>query len=238
MSAKNISNEIVEENDSLTTFINNYISENGKENFSETINSKLQVSKDRYDFIVKILTRNIKVDEFLMNDILRCIVKKLCESQGIDFPNTFKLPENHLFSKASLYEYDPAKNGQNILKHGLDFGSVVSYGGADYGRLISYTNSEIEDRFVIFSKYYVNDKNNIFLSDDKKNEDFLCIATIATNADSGFRFISSRALKVKNDKKFQLELKNIIKDHNLDDSIMNGLRNSAYHILNEYYKLK
>ncbi len=233
-----IFDEIVDQNNLLTTFINSYLSKNGKDKFSEIIKNKLQISNNRYDFIIKILKRNIKVDHFLMNHILRCIVKKLCESQGIDFLNTFKLPENHLFSKTSLYEYDPTKNGQNILKHGLDFGAVVSYGGADYGRLISYTNSETEDRFVIFSKYYVNDKNNIFLSDDKKNEDFLCIATIATNADSGFRFISSRALKVKNDKKFQLELKNIIKDHNLDDSIMNGLRNNAYQILNEYYKLK
>jgi len=238
MSAKNISNEIVEKNDSLTTFINNYVSENGEENFSETINNKLQISKDRYDFIVKILTRNIKVNEFLMNDILRCIVKKICESQGIDFLSTFKLPENHLLSKTPLYEYDPAKNGQNILKHGLDFGSVVSFGGADYGRLISYTKSGDEKRVVIFSKYYVLNNNNIFLSDDKKTEDFLCIATIAINVDHGFRFISSRALKVKNEKTLQRELKNIIKDYNLEDSVIDNLRNGAYQILSEYYELK
>ena len=230
--------EIIEQNNLLSTFISDYILENGKEKFSEIIKSKLQISKNRYDFIIKILRRDIKVDNFLMNDILRCIVKKLCESDDIDFFDTFKIPENHLLSKASLYEYDPAKNGQNILKHGLDFGAVISYGGSDYGRLISYTNSEIEDRFVIFSKYYVNNENNIFLSDDKKNEDFLCIATIATNVNIGFRFISSRALKVKNDKELQKELKNMIKDNNLDDSIMNGLRNTAYQILNEYYKPK
>ncbi|CAM9212439.1 BrnT family toxin [Acinetobacter bereziniae] len=238
MSDINIFDEIVEQNNLLITFINNYVLEKGKEIFFEIIKSKLQISKNRYDFIIKILRRDIKVDNFLMNDILRCIVKKLCESDDIDFFDTSKIPENHLLSKVSLYEYDPAKNGQNILKHGLDFGAVVNYGGSDYGRLISYTNSEIEDRFVIFSKYYVNNENNIFLSDDKKNEDFLCIATIATNVDIGFRFISSRALKVKNDKELQKELKNMIKDDNLDDSIMNGLRNTAYQILNEYYKPK
>ncbi len=230
--------EIIEQNNLLSTFISDYILENGKEKFSEIIKSKLQISKNRYDFIIKILRRNIKVDEFLMNDILRCIAKKLCESHDIDFLNRFKLPDNNLLSKASLYEYDPAKNGQNILKHGLDFGAVISYSGSDYSRLISYTNSEIEDRFVIFSKYYVNNKNNIFLSDDKKNEDFLCIATIATNVDIGFRFISSRALHVKDGKKLQQELRNMIKDHNLDASVIDSLRNRAYEILKEYYELK
>lgn len=230
--------EIIEQNNLLTTFINDYILENGKEKFSEIIKSKLQISNHRYDLLIKILSRNLKIDNFLMNDILRCIVKKLSEAKNLDYFNAFKIPENHLFSKGSLYEYDPAKNGQNILKHGLDFGAVVSYGGNDYGRLISYTNSEIEDRFVIFSKYYVDNKNNIFLSDDKKKEDFLCIATIATNVDIGFRFISSRALNVKDSKKLQQELRNMIKDHNLDASVIDSLRNRAYQILREYYELK
>lgn len=238
MSDINIFDEIVDQNNLLTTFINSYLSENGKDKFAEIIKSKLQISNNRYDFIIKILSRHIKTDESLRNDILRCIVKKLCESQDINFFSRFKLPDNKILPEDSLYEYDPAKNGQNILKHGLDFGAVVNYGGPDYGRLISYTNSETEDRFVIFSKYYINDKNNIFLIDDKKNEGFLCIATIATNTDNGFRFISSRALKVKSDKALQRELRNIIKDYNLDDSIMDNLRNRAYQILNEYYKLK
>lgn len=238
MAIINIFDEIIDQSNLLTTFINNYVIENGKENFYEIIKSKLQISNDRYDFIVKILRREIKIDDFLMNDILRCIVKKICESKGIDFFDIFKIPENHLLSKAALYEYDPAKNGQNILKHGLNFGEVVSYAGNDYGRLISYTKSGDEERIVIFSKYYVNNKNNIFLSDDKKTEDFLCIATIATNVEYRFRFISSRALKVKNDNALQRELKNIIKDYSLEDLVMDNLRNSAYQILNEYYKLE
>lgn len=69
--------EIIEQNNLLSTFISDYILENGKEKFSEIIKSKLQISKNRYDFIIKILRRNIKVDEFLMNDILRCIAKTM-----------------------------------------------------------------------------------------------------------------------------------------------------------------
>lgn len=238
MPSINIFDEIIDENNLFTNFINNFILEYGRDNFYKTIKNKLQISNNRSEFVIKIIKREIKINEFLMNNILRCITKKLCESKDINFFDIFKVPKNNFLSKACLYEYDPAKNGQNILKHGLDFGEVISYAGNDYGRLISYTKSGDEERVVIFSKYYVNDKNNIFLSNDKKTEDFLCIATIAINVDHGFRFISSRALKVKNKKTLQRELKNIIKDYNLEDSVIDNLRNDVYQILNEYYKLK
>ena len=42
--------EIIEQNNLLTTFINDYILENGKEKFSEIIKSKLQISKNRYEY--------------------------------------------------------------------------------------------------------------------------------------------------------------------------------------------
>ena len=64
MSDINIFDEIVEQNNLLITFINNYVLEKGKEIFFEIIKSKLQISKNRYDFIIKILRRDIKVDNF------------------------------------------------------------------------------------------------------------------------------------------------------------------------------
>ena len=162
MPSINIFDEIIDENNLFTNFINNFILEYGRDNFYKTIKNKLQISNNRSEFVIKILKREIKINEFLMNNILRCITKKLCESKDINFFDIFKVPKNNFLSKACLYEYDPAKNGQNILKHGLDFGEVISYAGNDYGRLISYTKSGDEERVVIFSKYYVNDKNNIF----------------------------------------------------------------------------
>ncbi|MGR5379988.1 hypothetical protein [Vibrio harveyi] len=48
-----------------------------------------------------------------------------------------KIPKKHPYSCGELYEYDIAKCGQNIIKHGISFNAVMSYMKTqDYGRLI------------------------------------------------------------------------------------------------------
>lgn len=67
-----------------------------------------------------------------------------------------KIPKKHPYSFCELYEYDIAKCGQNIIKHGISFNAVMSYFRVqDYGKLI------IEIPIKIF-KFIGGDNSKIF----------------------------------------------------------------------------
>lgn len=74
----------------------------------------LDLSKARKEILFKILKRQKEVDHFIKLDIQRYALKFL-------FPDIYaKLSLGaHLLSSCDLYEYDPPKNGQNIMKHGI-----------------------------------------------------------------------------------------------------------------------
>ena len=55
----------------------------------------------------------------------------------IIFPDVYNqsMITEHLYSTCDLYEFNPAKNGQNVIKHGIGFQDVVSY-SKKFGTLI------------------------------------------------------------------------------------------------------
>ncbi|MCP1375157.1 BrnT family toxin [Dyella lutea] len=106
------------------------------------------------------------------------------------------LPDRgHPYASWELYEYDPAKNGKNIIKHGVGFHEVASL-SSNFGTLsVAYPHSDDEDRVVIFS--------NLNSGDNARNLDLpyphidglVYVMTIAQQMpELRYRFISSRII--------------------------------------------
>lgn len=238
------------ENELLSKILSEEIKATDINTFLQRIRTELQLSEERTEFLKKLLNGTYKLSIDACNEIFRCLVKKNYENKGdMDSYDQLELAENNIISNGSCWEYDPAKNGQNIIKHGIEFGSVASYGGGDFGRLISYTapgrwinedgEEKEEERCIVFSKYYTNGADKTFFLDRFKDDAILCIASVVTMERLKFRFISSRVIKANTTTQLTREIKNLIKDVGLDEkdeSIIASLRGSAINILKEYYK--
>ncbi|ENV46394.1 hypothetical protein P255_00533 [Acinetobacter brisouii CIP 110357] len=241
--------EATHENELLSKILSEEIKATDIDTFLQRIRTELQLSEERTEFLKKILNGTCKLSINTRNEIFRCLVKKNYENKGDMYSyDQLELAENNIISNGPCWEYDPAKNGQNIIKHGIEFGSVASYGGGDFGRLISYTapgrwinedgEEEEEERRIVFSKYYTNGADKKFFLDRFKDDDILCIASVVTMHDMKFRFISSRVIKADSLAQLTREIKNLIKDLELDEqdkNIINNLRESALSILAKYY---
>lgn len=117
--------------------------------------------------------------------VLKCILPEEYKSLSLS---------DHCYSSGHFYEYDPPKNGQNIIKHGLSFAAVVSY-SKNFGTLIVPCPDEQDgERVVIFSDLILKDKNLSLplASVDFSKENYTI--SIAQLRNEKFRFISSRLL--------------------------------------------
>lgn len=224
--------ELHQENKDLYFKIKAVIDKNP--DFFKTLRKFLEVSEERIEFVKLALSSQDAVikDPCELNDILRCIFEKMKSNSS----NDFVLKETNICSQGDLLEYDPKKNGQNILKHGLSFHGVVSYSGDCFGRLIAHVKFKEEMRLAIFSKYFLDDSNGLYLKNSVEYKDFkyLCVVSICTQRNDKFRFISSRTIDPF--KKLDKQLQTIIKDENLDNESLDDLRKRAKEILDDYYK--
>lgn len=77
------------------------------------------------------------------HDVLCYIVKSL---------NIYNkpIPKRNILSCGELREYDPVKNGQNILKHDISFGEFTDGGCSHFGNLIIQTR---DGRGIYFAKF-------------------------------------------------------------------------------------
>lgn len=108
---------------------------------------------------------------------------------------------DHCYSSSDLYEYDPPKNGQNIIKHGLSFGEVVSYSRKFGSLLVPCPDEQDGERMVVFSDLILKDEK---LSLPLANIDFSkenYTLSIVQYRNGIFRFISSRLLSKTDYKK-------------------------------------
>lgn len=94
--------------------------------------------------------------ENLQHDILCFFIKSLRISD-------VEIPKKNFYSEQFDYEYDPAKNGQNILKHGISFQDVIENSNNNLGEICAETEGEGEKRFIYFSKYYLNNEDNKYI---------------------------------------------------------------------------
>lgn len=198
--------------------------------------SKLELTDKRNTVLLNILKGNEKIDQIEKIDIQLFVLKKL-------YPEKHKLLSitEHMYSKTDLYEYDPTKNGQNIMKHGISFREVVSYSN-NFGKLILNIEHKDDDfRRVIFSTLTLKDETfknakewelHLPLSNGVYDGDKFTLS-IVTSVNSKFRFISSRVI---NEEKLTKSIRQSVKNAYGNDE--NEKRKFALHceeILNRKY---
>lgn len=165
-----------------------------KEEFEDKI--KLQgLPKERQDLLFKVIQGEIQVGYSCKPDIEDYALKSL-------MPEVFKsLPhDGHPYSSCELYEYDPPKNGQNIIKHGIGFGEVVSYSSQFGTLLVPCPDDSDGERCVIFSDLNLELEGNELALPPSGIREVNYTLSIAHYRDGRFRFISSRLMSSRKEK--------------------------------------
>lgn len=104
------------------------------------------LSAARAELLFEVIQNKTNVKFYLGVDIRRYALKCLFP----DFYASLSLGD-HIYSTSELYDYDPPKNGQNIIKHGLSFREVVSYSSQFGTLLVPCPDNNNGTRCVIFS---------------------------------------------------------------------------------------
>lgn len=152
------------------------------------------ISKERAIILRKVLVKEISVSHFTRFDIEEFAIKLFHPK---DIYNQIRTPE-HIGSKSETFEYDPAKNGQNIIKHGIAFGEVLSY-SLQFGSLMIQIPYELDDqRSLLLSDLILDKDRKIELPLRKMNHKEFTLAVVA-HINGKFRFISARSLGLNKD---------------------------------------
>lgn len=165
-----------------------------KEEFEEKISFK-KLPKDRQDLLFKFIQGEIELSYSCKPDVeayaLKCLMPEVYES----------LPhEDHAYSSGEFYEYDPSKNGQNIIKHGIGFGEVISY-SSKFGTLMVPCPDDIDgERYVIFSDLNLKPGRDKLELPPPGIKEMNYTISIVHQRDGRFRFISSRLMSSKQEK--------------------------------------
>lgn len=154
---------------------------------------KYGINNSRFKLLTEVINERLIVRYPGIWDIERFALKYL-------LPEEYKSLAlgDHCYSSNEIYEYDPQKNGQNIIKHGLSFGEVVSYSTKFGTLLVPCPDEQDGERVVILSDIVLKDQK---LSLPLDNIDFSAenyTLSIAQSRNGKFRFISSRLLSKNN----------------------------------------
>ncbi|MGF2881135.1 hypothetical protein VSN93_13880 [Acinetobacter johnsonii] len=161
-----------------------------------------------------------------LNDVFRCILKILSQSAYKRLLE--KIGNQNLSSDGDLVCYDPAKNGQNILKHGIIFHAVHSYSHGHFP-LISPNR---RGRQVLFTRYYFEGNNHTYMCEEKPDKKYSFVATVFDSTDDGrMMFITSRIIDLDGDIDYQLNM--LISENGLNPNDLESLRSRALEILRE-----
>lgn len=192
--------------------INNYINNNSMKIAIDNIIKYLETDNEKKNMLMYLLIHaaldtRIDNEEDTRHDILCCVAKAL---------NLSPIPNENIYSKNSLCQYDPAKNGKNILKHEISFNEVTSY---------------LSDSAVVAIETDPNNNrsNKIYLLKTKENKNIIAVCEIRET----LRFITARHL---GDSKESIE-KGIlcaVRDENLDDECLAILRQRATELFISY----
>lgn len=164
------------------------------EEFSKNIED-LNLPEKRVQEFYDVVIEKTSIDSFSQFDIQEFALKLILPESYDEFKT-----DSHLYSTCELYEFNPAKNGQNLVKHGVGFGEVVSY-SKRFGTLnIPCPDSNDSERIVSFSDFDLENKYkpDFPLSEFDGTRYCLSIVKIVSGK---FRFISSRFLS-SNKKKY------------------------------------
>ena len=172
--------------------------------------NKLDLSKDRAEVLVDVINGTKNVEHFTALDIHLFCLKKI-------FPTQYSAAQaiEHTYSKCDLYEFDPPKNGQNVMKHGISFREVVSF-SKRFGVLMVPCPDETDtERFVVFSDPTIDSGYHLALplnSMDFTKE--IYTLSIVRQRGKGFRFISARTFGRKSYRKAMYQSFNGIYQNN------------------------
>ncbi|AVR87320.1 hypothetical protein [Thauera aromatica] len=166
-----------------------------KKEFEEKINSE-SLPKNRKDLLFKFIQGEIQVSYNCKLDVEEYALKYLMPYFYNSIPH-----EGHPYSSGELYEYDPPKNGQNIIRHGIGFDEVVSY-SRKFGTLLVPIPDKIDrERCVIFSDLDLRrEEDQLEIMHPSKIRDMNYTISIASLRNGKFRFISARLLSSKKKK--------------------------------------
>ncbi len=165
----------------------------------------LQLEEGRKQTLIEILIGKVDIDFYNKLDIFLYAIKNLFrdefESLGAG---------KHLYSSCELYEFDPSKNGQNLIKHGISFGEVVSYSSKFGALMVPCPDKNDLERVVIFSDLAnLSDEHHLTLPLNPNVQSNCYIISIVHIREMKFRFISSRVMsKIK----YRKTLNNALKD--------------------------
>lgn len=187
--------------------LNRLINEINKEEVRKKL-KKSGINDARLKLLAEVINGSLNVSYPDIWDIERYALKYL-------LPEEYKSLAlgDHCYSSGDLYEYDPPKNGQNIIKHGLSFGEVVSYSKKFGTLLVQCPDEQDGERVVIFSDIFLKDKNLSLPLDNIDFSEENYTLSIVQSRNGKFRFISSRVLS-KNSYKENLDqaFRNIYKE--------------------------
>lgn len=163
---------------------------------SEIINSKgiSDLSLDRKELLYTFIKSN-EILNFIDVDIAAYAVKAL---RTDEYASCFI--SEHNYSNQEWFEYDPPKNGQNIIKHGLSFTEIVDLSEGHFGSLLVYLPKKQdcdEGRKVIFSGIKVDKLHNKVSFPFNIENGYSTTMSIVTKRNKnrpGYRFISSRLM--------------------------------------------
>lgn len=185
------------------------INELGDDELSARLD-ELNLGSKRKDLLFSVLRNKVDLRFHEKLDIFLYVIKNI-------LPSEFELHkiDSHAYSKG-MTEYDPAKNGQNLIKHGLSFNEVTSYSDGKFGVLNVHCPADEGERIVMFSPL-VPFKSGFKLSlpiNESVNTKESYVVSIVQSTGIGFRFISSRCISSKKYKKtLDNALKNVFVDN-------------------------
>ncbi|WP_155249900.1 hypothetical protein [Pseudomonas putida] len=163
----------------------------------------------RLDLLYKIVSSRVKCELYKKIDCSRFALS-LLDRDNVDA----YMCGNHDCSVSDFFEYDPVKNGANIIKHGLSFGEVISY-SRKFGALsVICPHPQDVFRTVVFSDLDAGEDGENLSFPISKASGVIFTMSIGRNVNGRFRFISSRQLSRKSYHKDMLQaFKGILDDN-------------------------
>lgn len=172
-----------------------------------------KLSKGRRDLLYEIIKGTLQIDPYTKIDVQLFALKAL---RGQRY--TLKPGCGHPATDAPHTEYDPAKNGENVLKHGLSFAEVTlteTFGTV----VVPAPDKDDGERLVIFSTLDVGRNAKYLTLPLPHNTNVIYTLTIAKQVGFKFRLISSRRVSPDD---LRSDLKRAIRTHHLSEDEMTG----------------
>lgn len=247
---------------SLQEKIDEFVDTNGINSTISKLREYLDLS-EHDNAKLKYCIGNTLIGKFIPDHLKHSII--CCIAKSLEFQN---IPHENIYSKNELIEFDPAKEGKNILKHGIHFNEIISYLD-DKASLISEQRTKAGEKRVVYFMG-LHKKNIVFIAAENKpdsndlyldqeirdkcrpyEQDFanasreekieIIRKIMEENKELGklsnkpkpIRIISARYFG-SSEAEIKATIREVIKDGDLDQNAIDGLRDSIQEFLEEY----